>query len=176
MGNVSELIERVADLIDDEIENKQAVDWFNQCQNEAVSSELYLPKRVTLVANDQGHYKLPDDYKDDLKILDMTLPYMVVGDTIYVDGGTPNLDITYDSFPRDIPNDPTFVPDIPTKFHSLYIFYAASMYMLMDEELERYQTYNYEFEKAKEGLLASAENMRKLSVKRNNIKAWKVVR
>lgn len=150
MPNIQQLLRRANRIVDDSFDNIDWIDWFNQCQNEAISEILFLPVKTTLSREEDGTFTLPDDYKDTLIILDDNVEtYRLLDTTLEIDNeDVDSIDIVYNKFPTEIQNNPDQVPDIPKQFHDIYVFYGAMMAMISDEEHERYQAFQLEFAKA----------------------------
>lgn len=150
MATIADLLRRVQVLVDDTIDTTDLIDWFNQCQDD-LTEILYLPTSKTLTKNVDGKFVLPDDFNGELKIVSPTTikSYVIYDNIIYFDGyeTTTSLDITYNKLPTELTNTTTQVPDLPASFHDMYVFYAAKMFALMDEESERYTMFDNEYQR-----------------------------
>ncbi len=176
MATQQELIRRTNTITDDEFENIDLIDWFNQCQSEALAPILYIPTRADLAQVSTGLYTLPPNFKSDLSLVNSTSTFDIFGSELRVHTNPPTvLTIEYNRFPARITTNPTQVPEIPEPFHDLYIFYAAMMAMLMDEEHERYMYFREQFMAAYQGLKKHMDNLKALS-RGTRVSTWVVIR
>lgn len=179
MATIEQLLRRANRIVDDTFDNIDWIDWFNQCQNEAISEILFLPTKTILTRNQDGTFTLPSDYKDTLVVLDENVEsYKVIGNVLEIDNeDVTNLTIIYNRFPTEIQNNPDQIPDIPTQFHDIYVFYSAMMAMLSDEEHERYQAFQIEFAKALGSLKKYMDRMKsQFRQAYIGLNSWTVVR
>lgn len=176
LATIKDLLYRTNKIVDDEFEARDLVDWFNQCQSEALGKILYLPATVNLTISPDGLYTLPDDYKDSLEIVNSTSPFDIFGKEVRMYGETPAiLTIEYNKYPTLLTTSPDQIPSIPEAFHDLYVFYGAMMAMLMDEETERYMQFREQFITAMNSLKRFMELAKSSRLSRKT-GAWVVIR
>lgn len=176
MATVKELIRRTNRITDDEWDNIDLIDWFNQCQAEALAHVLYLPATADLPLSPSGVYTLPSDFKGDLDVVNSGTTFDIFGKELRMYGNKPPiLTIEYNKYPKKITTSPDQIPDMPEAFHDLYIFYGAMMAMLADEEHERYMHFREQFIVSMQALKKYMDTARSSRI-RHKTGAWVVIR
>lgn len=176
MATLKDLIRRTSRLADDDFDNIDLIDWFNQCQSEALSPILYIPARADLVKMPSGLYTLPSDFKSDLVLTNTTSTYDIFSNELILNGTSPSvLSVQYNRFPARITTSMEQVPDIPEQFHDLYVFYGCMMAMLADEEHERYMHFREQFLLAYQGLKKYMDTVKSRS-SGTRVDTWVVIR
>ena len=142
MAKVRDLLRRVEAKLQDSFDTIDVLDWFNECQND-LAEFLFLPTIAVITRNGEGKFILPDDYNGYLRTKYNT---RLIGNEIIIDDPTVNeIQIEYNRLAKQITNNPELVPDIPTRFHYLYVNFACKEAMMSDEEHERYALFKSEY-------------------------------
>lgn len=176
MATVKDLFRRTQAMIDDNLNNADMIDWFNQAQDN-IGDLLYLPTLQTVTRDIvSGNFLVPANCNGELKILEPAgiSVYSIYDNTLYFDGSDDvaltQIKITYNRVPTIITSNPDLIPDIPERFHDVYIFYASMMAMAVEEEPERYAMYEKDY------LRARGQLQKYMGKIRPKPESWKVVR
>lgn len=171
MAKISDLLRRVKTILDDEPDNIDIIDWFNTCQN-TLTDILYFPTLATITKTNDKFY-LPSNYNGELSVISPSLEsYHIYDNYIKFDDSDKysTMDISYNRLPTEITNNPDTIPDIPTQFHDVYVYFAAMQAMHPEEEPERYAMYREDYNRM---LLKIQKYMGKTRPKYGN---WTVIR
>jgi hypothetical protein len=170
-----ELVINADNLVDDNYTDTQYKAWFQACQDIELLEYLYLPTEAVITRVDD-YFPLPSDTKELIAIKeeDDLGYYEVFADRIYVDDDVEltEINIRYDRIPTDIAVG-SFVPDIPSQFHSLYYYYAAMASQFSEDEAERVNQATALFNR---GLSTLAKVMRRKRNEEKNMTQWTVRR
>lgn len=171
-----EMVTAVNELIDDSYSNSQYKEWFQMCQDNELLDYLYLPTEVVLTRVGDS-FVLPENLKSVIKIQEEVSlgDYEIFAGKVIVSSSVSLSSITlrYDRYPEDIQNATDFEPDIPRRYHRLYVLYAGMMAQINDEETERYAQIKDAFVRAKAFLQGDMHKAKQVEVKR---RGWTVIR
>lgn len=188
---VSELIELAGKQIDEDYDNSRYYFWFQSTLNDLLDI-LYMPTSIVLtLANSVA--LLPLDYRDAIRLYTaegLLVPAKPMGDTtlngyyvldgqIHVEGlgADAVLTLIYNRYPEQITESPNQVPDIPVRYHHLFVLYSGKMAMLYEDEVayeDRYRSYDKEYMQAKLQMKTEMDFLRARD--RGKLNSWRVVR
>lgn len=166
MKTLQSLILDATDLCDEEYDTAQWVSWFNAAIDD-MAEVLYITKRVTITANPDGNFPVPDDMKTIVRVDsitpnikpvmvadDVSLGYRIIGNLIEVQGEDPTtIVMLYYRYPAYLSAaDATGSLDISDRYTNGLVLYACAQGMLREDETERYNLFNGQYLTFKEGV------------------------
>jgi hypothetical protein len=192
MPKLSTLIETANLQVDDTYDNLQYYKWFQEMLDD-IAPKFFNPKKVIIPRDPiTGAYNIPSGFKSVVtlqannQVLSRvgigsinSVGFYIMGREIYITGSSPtSITLFYDSNPSRLVESPDHVPDIPERFHYMFVTFACKQAMLLEDEVayeERYRAYLGEYEKAKKQL-EEESNREKGTALLNSAARWTVVR
>ena len=163
--NLTEAYTRALTISDEAIQQNDMLHSFNACQSENAELIYNLKKATITKASDV--FTLPTDYVNYLNIMSPVVDQNTVilyGNTFEFYGweDLDECDIVYNASLAVITTEGAAILPLPLHLHELYPLYAAKMYMVQDDESERYKIISGEYERVKTLLKRHYDKRRRL--------------